>query len=238
MSAVLTAEHVGRTLGGARVLHDVSVEARRDEILCVLGPSGSGKSTLLRLLHLLDAPDSGRVLVDGAPAPVEGEAWLATVRRFALVQQTPGLLRATAWENVAFPLRARGVAREEARATAMAWLARVGLSARSGARASTLSGGEAQRVALARALTTRPDVLLLDEATNQLDPESTREVEALLREERVRGCAIVLVTHNVRQARRLADRIAFLAPQQPNLYGTRALLEQPPAPLQSFLDIG
>lgn len=204
--SVLAARGVSKRYGTLGALDGVDIDVSRGEAVALLGASGSGKSTLLRLLHLIEPPDAGTVLFDGAP-PRDA---LAAIRRMGLVQQKPGLLRMSAWENVAFPLRARGVPRAQARARAVAWLARFGLEQRAEAHASVLSGGEAQRVGLARALAPRPDVLLLDEATNQLDPESARAVEAVLREEAHRGAAVLIVTHSVAQAKRVADRVVFL----------------------------
>lgn len=208
---MIRAHGLVRRLGGRAVLDGVDLEAHAGETLAVLGASGSGKSTLLRILHLLDEPDEGDLQIEGAPVPRDEPSRRAARRRIGLVQQSPGLLRASVVENVAFPLRARGVARPEARRVALNRIAEVGLAQQSDADAAALSGGEAQRVALARALATRPDLLLLlDEPTNQLDPPGVRLVEALLARERARGAALVLVTHDARQARRVADRFVFL----------------------------
>jgi len=178
-------------------LRDASLSVAAGECVALLGPSGSGKTTLVRILATLLAPESGHV---AAPP----------LRRIGLVQQRPGFLRASTLDNVAYPLRVRGASRATARRVAAERLVALGLAARADAGAWTLSGGEAQRAGLARALVARPDALLLDEATNQLDPEWTRRVEDLLRAERARGCAVLLVTHSVAQARRLADRVALL----------------------------
>ncbi|HEX2021494.1 MAG TPA: ATP-binding cassette domain-containing protein [Candidatus Thermoplasmatota archaeon] len=233
------ARGVSRRLGRVDALAGVDLAVGPGESVAVLGASGAGKSTLLRALHLLDPPDAGEVLLDGAPAPRSGAARLAAVRRFALVQQRPGLLRASVIDNVAFPLRARGVARAERRSAARERLAQVGLDALADEPAWRLSGGEAQRVALARALATRPEVLLLDEATNQLDPAWTRRVEALLEAERARGCGLVLVTHNVRQARRVAQRHVLMEAGRVVARGPIADLDAPRGgPLRAFVETG
>ena len=233
------ARNVTRRYGDVTALDGVDVRVRPGKITCVLGASGSGKSTLVRLLHLLQGADEGEILVDGRLAPMKGHQWLETVRRFSLVQQRPGLLRATAIENVAFPLRARGQPRRWVEEVATEWLSRLGLASRARAGAANLSGGEAQRVALARALCTRPDVLLVDEGTNQLDPLSARLVEGILKQEGARGCAVLLVTHNVPQAKRMADEFVFLEAGRVLESGSGGRLAKPDSEaLQLFLETG
>lgn len=234
----LSCEGLARSYRDIHALRGVAVEARAGEVLAVLGASGSGKSTLLRLLHLVERPDAGVVRIDGEPVP-EGPRRLAALRRLALVQQRPGLLRMGALRNAAFACRARGASRQEAEARALAWLDRLGLAARAAAPAHRLSGGEAQRVALAGALATRSDALLLDEATNQLDPAGVRLVEGVIREEASRGCAVVLVTHQVAQARRVADRFVLLEKGRVAEAGRVAGLDAPGSDaLKAFLAFG
>lgn len=236
---LLEARSLARRYTNVEALRGADLHVQGGEVLAVVGASGAGKSTLLRLLHLLEAPDAGEVLLDGAAPAPDGAAWRAAVRRFGLVQQRPGLLRQRAVDNVAFPLRAREVPRAAALASADAWLARLGLAARRDAWPHELSGGEAQRVALARALAPRPDALLFDEATNQLDPASVALVEGVLREERARGCAIVLVTHNLAQVRRIADRVAFLHEGRVAEEGPAPLLDAPATPaFRAFVEAG
>ncbi|WP_038048643.1 ATP-binding cassette domain-containing protein [Thermus caliditerrae] len=170
------------------------LEVYPGEILAVLGPSGSGKTTLLRLLSGLLLPEEGRV---------EGGFR-------AYLPQTPPLLRRSVLENAAFGLRLRGVPKGEAWARASAMLERVGLGAKARQPAHLLSGGEAVRLALARTLLVEPGVLLLDEPTASLDPANAAQVEALLREAAGEGKGVVLATHDLFQARRLAHRVVFL----------------------------
>ncbi len=169
--------------------------ARPGEVLAVVGPSGAGKSTLLRLLAGLEAATAGEVRRRGLAVYLD---------------QEPHLLSRTVLENAAFGLRLKGVPAARAREEARAWLARVGLEALAGRPARGLSGGEKVRLALARALAVAPAALLLDEPTANLDPANVARIEALIREEKAAGRAIVLVTHNLFQARRLADRALFL----------------------------
>ena len=186
---------------GSERLVDVDELAIRAGTTAILGPNGAGKSLLLRLLHGLVRPSAGTVEHGGRPASA------ATRSRQSMVFQHPVLLRRSALGNLEFVRRARGLGGED---PCPALLERVGLAGRARTAARRLSGGERQRLALARALVTRPEVLLLDEPTASLDPASTLVVERVLGEERAAGTAIVLVTHDVAQARRLADEVVFL----------------------------
>ena len=194
---------------GGRVTVDVpSLDVAPGEVLAIIGPNGAGKSTLLLQLALLERPDEGHVLFDGAPA--RGRE-LALRRRMAVVFQEPLLLDRSAMGNVETGLRLRDVPARERRARALHWLARFGVEALAGRTARTLSGGEAQRVSLARAFALGPDVLLLDEPFSALD-QPTREaiiadLAAALAETRV---TTVLVTHDHDEAARLGHRVAVL----------------------------
>ena len=197
--ARLRARGLRLDVDGVRLV-DVPELAIGGGVTAIIGPNGAGKSLLLRLLHGLVRPTAGRVEHAGAPAST------ATRERQSMVFQTPVLLRRSALANLEFVRRARRVAG----ADCAALLERVGLEAHARRDARRLSGGERQRLALARALVTAPDVLLLDEPTASLDPASTLVVERVLAEERDAGTAVVLVTHDIPQARRLADGIVFL----------------------------
>jgi tungstate transport system ATP-binding protein len=174
--------------------------------LALLGPSGAGKSTLLRLLNFLEAPDAGQLVYDGRQVDVTN-APLATLREVTTVFQRPLLLDTTVWRNVAYGLRLRG--RYEQAAVGAA-LEQVGLAHLAQSPGRVLSGGEAQRVALARALVVRPRVLLLDEPTANLDPANVAIIEGVAQGLRRQGTTLVIVTHNLFQARRLADEAALL----------------------------
>ena len=170
----------------------------------IMGPNGAGKSLLLRLLHGLLAPAAGTVLAGGRPlGPAER-------RRQAMVFQRPILLRRSARANLVHALRARGVPRGERRERAEAALEAAGLGALARMPARVLSGGEQQRLAVARALVVRPEILFLDEPAASLDPASTAAIEAQLAGAKTVGTTIVLVTHDVGQARRLADAVVFM----------------------------
>lgn len=168
----------------------------------VMGPNGSGKTTLLRLLHGAARLTGGAV--NWACDTVQAQ------REQAFVFQRPVMLRRTVLENLIYPLRMRGVARGPAQATAHEWAARVGLDGLLDRQAPNLSGGEQQKLALARAMITDPKLLFLDEPTAALDGRATREVEAVLRAARASGMQLILSTHDLGQARRLADEVVFL----------------------------
>lgn len=202
--------------------------------LALPGPSGAGKSTLLRLLNFLEAPDAGQITYDGRVVPPVGPP-LATLREVTTVFQQPVLLDTSVWQNVAYGLKLRG--NYERTAVAVA-LQQVGLAHLARAAGRTLSGGEAQHVALARALVVRPRVLLLDEPTANLDPANVAIIEAVIRELARQSTTIVIVTHNLFQARRLADDAALLLDGALVEVGPIArLCEQPRDPrTAAFLD--
>lgn len=191
---------------GRCVLNIAHMTIERGKILAIVGPSGAGKSTLLRLLNFLEQPAQGQLMFDEQTAVALP---LAQRRRVTMVFQRPILLRRSVVANLAYGLGLRGEKLPPAAQTQ--WLARLGLTPLAQQAAAKLSAGEAQRVALARALVTRPDVLLLDEPTANLDPYNVRIIETILREENQRtGMTMVLVTHNIFQAQRLAQRTALL----------------------------
>lgn len=192
------------------VLQVEQLEICANEILAIVGPSGAGKSTLLRLLNFLEHPAGGQLIfknfsLNGSPPDLELR------RQITTVFQNPVLLNRSVAANVAYGLKLRGADRKvRDRAVAEA-LRRVGLEELAQASARTLSGGEAQRVALARALVIKPDVLLLDEPTANLDPYNIKLIEQIVSEvNREQGTTVVLVTHNIFQAKRLAHRTALL----------------------------
>jgi tungstate transport system ATP-binding protein len=202
-------ERLTKEYGGRRVLEVDALEIRSGEILALVGPSGSGKSTLLRLLNFLEPPSSGEIEFAGKRFSSGQEMPLELRRSVTTVFQRPMLLERSVWENVNFGLRLRGL-RDE-RQNIRSVLEEVGLEQMQNQRARTLSGGEAQRVALARAMVLRPAVLLLDEPTANLDPYNVGLIEGIVKGlNQEQHTTLVLVTHNVFQARRLADRVAFL----------------------------
>jgi tungstate transport system ATP-binding protein len=187
--------------GGKRLIDRVDLTLAAGALTVVMGPNGAGKSLLLKLLHGLIEPAAGRVLWGGLPA---GEA---VRRRQALVFQRPVLLRRSVAANVRFVLGLRGT---DSETRCRELLDYVGLAELAGQPARRLSGGEQQRLALARALALEPDVLLLDEPTANLDPAATAAIEAIVQSIHRLGTKVLFVTHDLGQARRLADEVVFL----------------------------
>ncbi|WP_374483219.1 ATP-binding cassette domain-containing protein [Zoogloea sp.] len=187
--------------GGRRVLDGLSMELGGEGITILLGPNGAGKSVLLRTLCGLLEADSGEIEWGGGSRPEFG---------VAMVFQQPKMLRDSVLGNVELALRPQRVPAAERRQRARAVLERVGLAHRADDGARGLSGGERQRLALARAWVTRPRLLLLDEPTASLDPSSVEAIERIVREIRTEGTRILMTTHNLGQATRLADDIVFI----------------------------
>ena len=194
---VLEARELTVVLGGVRALDGLTVTFEPGLRTVVLGPNGAGKSVLLRTLHGLIAPTSGTV------------NWREPVRQ-AMVFQRPVMLRRSALANIRYALAVNGVAEPERTRIASAALSRVGLGDIAARPARVLSGGEQQRLALARAWALRPEILFLDEPTSSLDPGATAEVERVISSIAAEGTRIVMTTHNLGQARRLADEIVFI----------------------------
>jgi len=187
---------------GRVVLDELDLVLAGEGISVILGPNGTGKTVLLKLLAGL-LPAHGGSAVWGDAAQPAG--------RLAMVFQQPMLLRMSVFANVEFALRPQAMTTTERRARTIEVLERVGLAHRAQDSARLLSGGERQRLALARAWAMRPRLLLLDEPTASLDPSATEAVETIIREIRTEGAKVLMTTHNLGQATRLADDIIFLA---------------------------
>jgi len=194
--------------GRVKALEDVALEIPAGAFVLLSGPSGSGKTTLLALLGGLERPSSGQVLFGGRDLAGCFDVELARLRRrMGFVFQDGALIpNLPAWENITYPLIPRGVPRAERYRLAREWLSRFGLADRLAARPGELSGGEQQRVAVARALAGRPEVVLADEPTSNLDEESGGAVIALLRAAHAEGKTVVASSHDPRLAA-LATRV-------------------------------
>jgi ABC-2 type transport system ATP-binding protein len=204
---MIAAAGLTRRFGSRTVVDDVTFEVARGEIVALLGPNGAGKTTTMRMLAGLIAPTRGTIAIDGIALT---RATALSVRsRVGFLTEAPGLWdRLTVRENLDVYAGLYGVANAAVRIDRL--LETFDLGAHATARAAELSKGTRQKVALARALLHDPAVLLLDEPTSGLDPEVTRSVRVLLDERRAAGCSILVSTHNLDEAGRLADRVAVL----------------------------
>ena len=190
--------------GGKRLIDRVDADFRPDRRTVIMGANGTGKSLLLRLLHGLIRPTAGEVLWQGRPLDREGR------RAQAMVFQRPVMLRRSALANLRFALTVRGIGGAERAAREAEAIERARLADLASRPARVMSGGEQQRLAIARALACAPRVLFLDEPTASLDPASTHAIERQIREAHESGVTVVLVTHDIGQARRLGDDLIFL----------------------------
>ena len=200
----LELRHLTYAANGKRVIDGLDLTIEERGITVIMGPNGAGKSVLLRLMHGLIAPTSGEILWAGRRMGRE------IARRQAMVFQKPILLRRSAAANVRHALGLRGIDRSERGTRVEEALKLAALESRSAMPARRLSGGEQQRLCLARALSIEPEILFLDEPTASLDPASTLSIERLLIDAQHRGIKIIVVTHDVGQARRLAQDVIFL----------------------------
>lgn len=202
----LLLQDVGYSVDGQTLISGVTLEFTLGAPTLVLGPNGAGKSLLLRLCHGLIAPTQGKVIWQGAAAQTGQNLRFGQ----AMVFQKPVLLRRSVLANAEFPLKLRGLEAGARRRKAMDMLGRVGLAAMAERPARVLSGGEQQRLALARAWSLEPQILFLDEPSAALDPGATRQVEGIISGIAASGTKIVMTTHDLGQARRLAGDIVFL----------------------------
>ncbi|MGE3472238.1 MAG: amino acid ABC transporter ATP-binding protein, partial [Vicinamibacterales bacterium] len=212
MDAAISVEALRKRFGPLEVLRGVTCAVADAEVVCVIGPSGSGKSTLLRCMNGLEEATSGRVLVHGVAVHDHGTD-LDTVRReVGMVFQRFNLFpHKTVLENLTLaPRLLRALAPAEAVARAEALLAKVGLLDKRDAYPNQLSGGQQQRAAIARALAMQPRIMLFDEPTSSIDPEMVGEVLAVMQQLAEEGMTMVVVTHEMGFARRVADRVLFL----------------------------
>ena len=212
-----------KRFGDSEVLKGIDLDIAESEVVAIIGPSGSGKSTVLRCLNFLEAPSSGQVFIDGRMLGYEERPGREAVRlkeaalnrqraEIGMVFQAFNLWpHFTVLQNIVeAPILVRGMKRDAAEALACELLDRVGLLAKKDAWPATLSGGQQQRVAIARSLAMQPKVMLLDEVTSALDPETVHEVLDVIQQLAKDGMTMVLVTHEMAFAREVADRIVFM----------------------------
>ena len=201
-----------KSYGGNVVLRGIDLDVHRGEVVVVLGPSGSGKSTMLRCVNLLETPTSGSIVIEGVDITGKGVDINKVRSRLGMVFQQFNLFpHLSAKRNVMIAQqKVLKRSREEAERIAVEELAKVGLADRVDFMPSQLSGGQQQRVAIARALAMNPHVMLFDEATSALDPELVRDVLGVMRDLASEGMTMIVVTHEMKFARDVADRVVFM----------------------------
>ena len=210
---MITLAGVEKYYGDYHALRDINVEIPKGQVVVVLGPSGSGKSTLCRTINRLETIDAGEIRIDGERLPAEGKELAQLRAEVGMVFQQFNLFsHMTIRDNVTLaPVKVRKLPKDKARARAEELLARVGIAEHADKYPAQLSGGQQQRVAIARALAMDPKVMLFDEPTSALDPEMINEVLDVMSDLAREGMTMVCVTHEMSFARRVADRILFMA---------------------------
>ncbi|MGA1286554.1 MAG: amino acid ABC transporter ATP-binding protein [Rubrivivax sp.] len=203
---------VSKWFGALQVLREVDLDIQAGERVVICGPSGSGKSTLIRCINRLEPHDAGTITVDGTVLDDDDRHVQAIRREVGMVFQSFNLFpHLTVLENCALPqIRVRGTPRAQAQAKAMSYLERVRIPEQAGKYPSQLSGGQQQRVAIARSLCMEPKILLFDEPTSALDPEMIKEVLDVIVDLAGSGKTMVVVTHEMGFARKVADRVVFM----------------------------
>ena len=210
---IIELRHVDKHFGELHVLKDVSLSVGKGEVVVVIGPSGSGKSTLCRAINRLETIDSGEILIEGRPLPGEGRELAAMRAELGMVFQSFNLFaHMSILQNVTIgPIEVLGLPKAEAEERAMELLERVGVASQAHKVPAQLSGGQQQRVAIARSLAMHPKAMLFDEPTSALDPEMINEVLDVMVDLARRGMTMIVVTHEMNFARRVADRVVFMA---------------------------
>jgi len=202
---------VRKSFGALEVLKDVSLDVRKGEVICIIGPSGSGKSTLIRCINALVPIDEGSILVENQEVNDPALDKLKLRRKVGMVFQQYNLFpHKTALQNVMMaPIQVLKQNKAEVEERARSLLAKVRLTGKENSYPGELSGGQQQRVAIARSLAMRPDIMLFDEVTAALDPETVKEVLVTIRDLAEEGMTCILVTHEMKFAREIADHIYF-----------------------------
>ena len=231
-------KHLEKSFGKVEVLKDINIQIGNGEVLTIIGPSGSGKSTFLRCLNLLEKPTGGELWFDGRL--IDGKTDVKMVRRdVGMVFQSFNLFPMfSAVENVMYaPVHINKLDKKQAKEEAMELLSRVGMADRANHYPGELSGGQQQRVAIARALAMKPKMLLFDEPTSALDPELRHEVLKVMQDLAEEGMTMVIVTHEIGFAEKVASRLIFIDKGRIAEDGNpQVLIKNPPSQrLQEFL---
>ena len=209
---VIELRHVDKHFGSLHVLKDINLCVKKGEVVVIIGPSSSGKSTLCRTINRLETIDSGEILIDGETIPQEGKDLARLRSKVGMVFQSFNLFaHKTILDNVTMgPTNVLKVPQKQARQEAMRLLKRVGVDSQASKVPAQLSGGQQQRVAIARSLAMHPDAILFDEPTSALDPEMIGEVLDVMTELAREGMTMLVVTHEMNFARRVASRVIFM----------------------------
>lgn len=211
-SPIIELRNIDKYFGEHHVLKGISLTVKKGEVVVVIGPSGSGKSTLCRTINRLETIDSGEIIIDGIPMPEEGRKLAELRAQIGMVFQSFNLFaHKNILDNVIMaPVEVLHTPRQQAKEEALQLLKRVGVESQAAKVPAQLSGGQQQRVAIARALAMHPKAILFDEPTSALDPEMINEVLDVMTELAAEGMTMVVVTHEMNFARRVADRIIFM----------------------------
>ena len=209
---VIELRHIQKHFGTLHVLKDINLSVAQGEVVVIIGPSGSGKSTLCRTINRLETIDSGEILIDGAALPQEGRELARLRAQVGMVFQSFNLFaHKTVLDNVTIgPMDVLKTPKRQAQEEAMTLLRRVGVDTQAAKLPAQLSGGQQQRVAIARALAMHPKAILCDEPTSALDPELIGEVLEVMTRLAREGMTMVVVTHEMGFARKVADRVVFM----------------------------
>lgn len=206
-------KNLKKKFNNLEVLKDISLNIKKGEIITIIGPSGSGKSTLLRCINLLEIPTNGQILINGINIMDKKSDIMKIREKVGMVFQHFNLFpHMTVLENMIYaPINVKGMKKEEAIKKSIELLKKIGLEDKKDQYPDKLSGGQKQRVAIVRALVMEPDVLLFDEPTSALDPEMVKEVLEVIKGLVKTGITMVIVTHEMKFAREVSNRICFLS---------------------------
>lgn len=209
---MINIDNITKSFGQLNVLKGISTNIGKGEVVSIIGPSGSGKSTLLRCINLMETPTSGTITINGQEITAPKADVMAIRQQIGMVFQHFHLFpHMTVLKNLTYaPIKVKGMSAAEAEQKARELLARVGLADKADAFPSRLSGGQKQRVAIARSLVMEPQIMLFDEPTSALDPEMVKEVLEVMKGLADSGMTMAIVTHEMRFAEDVADRILFL----------------------------
>jgi tungstate transport system ATP-binding protein len=207
--ALMEIKGLYKSFGKSEILNDINLDIEESKVLALIGPTGSGKTTLLRLIDLQDLPTRGSIFFHGGDiCRLSSKEKFLVRRRMAMVFQKPVMFSRSVYENVSYGLKVRG--KGNSRNDVLHTLEEVGLSGYESRSATTLSGGEMQRIALARAMVIKPEVLLLDEPTANLDPKSASAIDDLIERLAKGGTTVIIASHNMTECRRLANKVVVL----------------------------